>query len=113
MHETGVMMEIVDIAQKHAKKSGATKVTKLVLQIGQLSAVIPDAAKMCYPFVISGTMLEQCKLSIEVIPAIGVCKQCDTTYNVVEKEFKCPKCASDQCEILSGRELKIKELLVM
>ncbi|HML31846.1 hydrogenase maturation nickel metallochaperone HypA [Sporomusa sphaeroides] len=113
MHETGVMMEIVHLAEKHAKKSGATKVYKLVLQIGQLSAVIPDAAKMCYPFVINGTMLEQCKLAIEVVPAIGVCKQCDSKYNLVEQEFKCPNCSSDQYEILSGRELKIKELIAM
>ncbi|HML31845.1 hydrogenase maturation nickel metallochaperone HypA [Sporomusa sphaeroides] len=113
MNESAVMKKIVQIAHNHAKKSGATKVFKLVLQIGQLSEVIPDTARKCYPLAIGGTLLEHCKLEIEVVPAMGVCKQCSTTYNLVDQEFKCPNCSSDQHEILSGRELKIKEIAAM
>lgn len=111
MNESAVMKKIVQIAHNHAKKAGAKRVVKLVLEIGQLSEVIPDTAKKCYPFAISGTMLEQCKLAIEVVPALGVCKQCNNVYNVVEMEFKCPQCENNQCEVLSGHELKIKEIL--
>ena len=112
MHEMGIVSRIVNIAEEHAKKNNAQNVAKLVLQIGQLSAVIPDAVRMCYPIASQGTMLEKAELVIEVIPAMGVCGQCGNEYNVVENEFKCPKCQGEKWDLRSGRDLLIKEIAV-
>lgn len=113
MHETGVMMEIIDIASKYARKSGARKIYKIVLQVGQLSALEPEYAKICYPLAAEGTMAEGSEVEFEMIPALAVCQQCGKTYNVVENEFECPNCNSSEREIISGKELKIKELHAM
>lgn len=107
------MHRIVSIATRHARKGGARKVTRLVLQIGQMSDVIPDALRLCYPICTEGTLMEGAALVIEPIPAIGKCGQCSCEYNLLESEFKCPKCSSEKWEMLSGRELLIKELEVM
>ncbi len=113
MHEASVMNRIVSIATRYARKGGARKVTKLVLQIGQMSDVIPDALRLVYPMCTENTMLEGVTMEIEPLPAMGKCKQCEHVYNLLEHEFKCPKCSGEQWELLSGRELLIKELEVM
>lgn len=113
MHETPIVFKIVGIAEHHAKINGANKVNRLVIQIGELSDVIPDAVKMCFPMCIEGTMLDGASLEIETIPAIGVCRQCSNKYNLIEHEFKCPKCQCEHWEIITGRELLIKEIEVV
>ncbi len=113
MHEASVMNRIVTIATRHARKGGARKVTKLVLQIGQLSDVIPDALRLVYQMCTEKTALDGAVLEIEPIPAIGKCGECSNEYNLVECEFKCPKCNGEKWEMLSGRELLIKELEVV
>jgi len=113
MHEMGVVSKIVKIAERHAKQNKARKVKKLVLQIGQLSSVIPDAVRLCWPICIEDTLLAGSALEIEVMPANGVCKQCGDIYNLVEHEFKCPKCQGEKWEMRTGRELFIKEIAVV
>lgn len=112
MHEMSVVSRVVNIAERSAQQSGARKVTKLVLQIGQMSAVIPDAVRMCWPICIEETMLAGGVLEIEMVPAIGICRQCEMEYNLLDHEFKCPQCKSEKWEILKGKELFVKEIEV-
>lgn len=107
------MNRIVTIATRHARKGGARKVTKLVLQIGQMSDVIPEALRLVYQMCTEGTLLEGAAFEIESIPARGRCGQCTNEYNLLEHEFKCPKCGGEKWEMLTGRELLIKELEVI
>ncbi|MFY9398845.1 MAG: hydrogenase maturation nickel metallochaperone HypA [Desulfomonilia bacterium] len=113
MHEMPIVRKIVKIAEQHALENDARKVTKLVLQIGELSSVIPDAVRLCYPICIEDTLLKDAALEIEVIPAVGKCKGCNEQYNLIEHEYKCPKCESIEWTICSGRELFIKEIAVI
>lgn len=113
MHEMSVVNKIVKIAEKHARQNNARKVTRLVLQIGELSSVIPDAVRFCYPVCIEETMLAEAALDIEIIPANGACKQCREAYNVIKHEYKCPKCDSEAWDLISGRELSIKEIEIL
>ncbi|MBL8967680.1 MAG: hydrogenase maturation nickel metallochaperone HypA, partial [Spirochaetaceae bacterium] len=41
MHELGVVIEIVKTVEDFAKANGVTKVDTIVLQIGELSSIIP------------------------------------------------------------------------
>lgn len=112
MHEMGVVINMVKTAEKIAKDNGATKVGKLVIQIGELSAVIPKYVEDCYPGAIENTLLSESELEIEVIPGNGICKECNNVYNLIENDLKCPKCGSNLWEVLSGRDVMIKEIAV-
>ncbi|QHI71539.1 hydrogenase maturation nickel metallochaperone HypA/HybF [Aminipila terrae] len=111
MHELGILIEIVKTVENFAKRNGITQIDTLILQIGELSPVVPRYIQDCYPAAIDGTLLEYTKLRIEMIPGNGICKQCSKVFNILENHKKCPKCGSNHWEILCGREFKIKEII--
>jgi hydrogenase nickel incorporation protein HypA/HybF len=111
LHELGVVIEVVKTLESFAKKNGLTKIDTVVLQIGELSSMIPKYIEACYPAAVDGTILQETKLKIEVLPGNGRCKECHKVFNLLEHNMKCPNCGSDKLELLSGREFLIKEII--
>jgi hydrogenase nickel incorporation protein HypA/HybF len=111
LHELGVVIEVVKTVEDFAKKNGVTKIDTLVLQVGQLASVIPKYIEACYPAAVDGTLLQETKLKIEILPGNVICKKCNKVYNLIENNKKCPDCRSNEWELLCGREFKIKEII--
>ena len=111
MHEIGVLMEVVKTVENFAKKNGVTKIQTLVLQIGELSSMIPKYIEACYPAAVDGTILQEAELKIEILPGNGICQKCNKVFNLIENNNKCPKCGSEHWEIISGKEFMIKEII--
>lgn len=76
MHELGLLMEIVKTVEKFAVENKVGRIEKLVLQIGEISSVIPEYMKKVYPAAVEGSMLEDAALEIEILPANGRCLDC-------------------------------------
>ena len=112
MHELGIVMEIVKVVDNLAKQQGITTVDTIVLQIGELSPVVPKYIEECYPAAIDGTFMENTKLEIEIMPGNGMCNDCGTVFNILKSEGACSKCHSKNFDILSGRDFYIKEIKV-
>ena len=112
MHELGVLLEVVEQVSKVAAENEVTRIGKLVLQVGELSSMIPKYMQKIYPAAVDGTILEGSELEIEIIPGNGMCKQCSSVYNLLEERGTCPKCGSKEFEMLSGKEFFIKEIQV-
>ncbi|WDC83444.1 hydrogenase maturation nickel metallochaperone HypA [Caloramator sp. mosi_1] len=111
MHELGVIIEVVKYVEDFAKKNNLKKIDTLVLQIGELSAMIPRYIEACYPAAVDGTMLQDTKLKIEIMPANAICKDCGNVFNVLKNNKVCPKCKGEVWELLCGREFMIKEVV--
>ena len=111
MHELGVFIEIVRQVETFAKEEKIEKIETLVLQIGELSSMIPKYMQNLYPAAIEGTILENSKLEIEVIPGNGRCKGCYQVFNLLTQKGICPNCSSGDFELLSGKEFYIKEIV--
>lgn len=87
------------------------KIHTLVLQIGELSSMIPDYIHKLYPAAVEGTLLEETTLKIERIPANGKCKDCNLVFPLIKENGRCPNCGKKSFELLSGKEFYIKEIL--
>lgn len=111
MHELGVVFEVVKTVENFVKQNGVTKVETIVLQIGELSSMIPKYIEYCYPAAVDGTALEDTKLKIEIIPGNAMCKKCNTVFNILENKSKCPSCESKDWKLISGKEFMIKEIV--
>jgi len=111
LHELGVVINVIENVEDFAKKNGVTKIEKLVLQIGELSSMIPKYIQACYPAAVDGTSLQDTKLEIEILPGNALCKECNKVFNLIENSGKCPNCESKDFEVLSGREFMIKEIV--
>ena len=112
MHELGVVMSVVKSVEAFAKKNNIEIIDTLVLQIGELSAMIPHYIEAVYPAVIEGTLLENTKLKIEILPGNALCKVCSKVFNIRDNNSTCPKCSSRNWELLGGKEFLIKEIIV-
>ena len=109
MHELGITENIVAIAVEYA---AGLPVTNLTLEIGQLSAVMPEAIRFCFDVCSQGTVLEGATLEIIEVPGLGRCRQCGTEISLAQPWGLCDRCGSVELEIIQGEELKIKEMEV-
>ena len=105
-------MEIVQTVENFARRNGVTKIQTLVIQIGELSSVIPKYVEDCYPAVVENTMLQNTELKIEILPGNAMCRKCNKVFRLIENDNTCPNCGNNRdWEILSGKEFKIKEIV--
>lgn len=111
MHELGVVIEVIKTVERFAEKNGVTKIEKIVLQIGELSSMIPKYIEACYPAAVDNTIMLETKLEIEILPGNGICKECNSVFNFIQNKGKCPKCGNKDIELISGKEFMIKEIL--
>ncbi len=111
MHELGVVIEVIKTVENFAEKNDVTKIDKLVLQIGELSSMIPTYIEACYPAAVDGTIMEETKLEIEILPGNGICKACNDVFNFIQAKGMCPSCKNKQVELISGKEFMIKEIV--
>lgn len=111
MHELGVVIHVIKTVEDFARSNHVSKIDTLVLQVGELSAMIPRYIEACYPAAAEGTMLQGSKLKIEIIPGNGLCKTCNKVFNLIKYNNKCNYCGSEQWQILSGKEFMIKEII--
>jgi len=111
MHELGVVMEVVKTVERVAQEQRVTEIEALVLQIGELSSMIPRYVEECFPAAADGTVLEHTRLEIEILPGNALCRHCRKVYNLLANKQTCPHCGSNRWELLSGREFMIKEIV--
>jgi hydrogenase nickel incorporation protein HypA/HybF len=106
MHELGITQNIVAIVNEYAQGS---KVSRVSLEIGKLSAIMPDAIKFCFDICSQGTVLAGATLEIIEIPGLAKCRQCGAEI-ALDKPFGICKCGSVHLDLITGEELKIKEI---
>lgn len=106
MHELGITQNIVAIVTEHAQ---GTKVSRVVLEIGKLSAILPDAVRFCFDICTKDTVLEGAILEIREIPGLAKCRQCSAEI-ALDKPFGICSCGSVQLDLITGEELKVKEI---
>ena len=112
MHELSIAMSIVDIAEKEVKKHGASKVDEIEILIGSLAGVELDALDFVWQAAIQDTVLADAQKHIHYLKAKAKCLECETTFNLEQAYDNCPKCGSYLKELLQGKELKVKRLIL-
>jgi hydrogenase nickel incorporation protein HypA/HybF len=86
MHELGILIEAVKAFEKIAAEQYPIKIESLMLQIGKRSSVIPEYNEKPYPVTVDGTILQDTKLMIDVLPANGICRKCGHVYDIIDNE---------------------------
>lgn len=67
-----------------------------------------------FPLVIEkNPMFQDAKLRLIRIPGEGLCNECESLFNIMEFEGKCPACGSRDKTILGGTEFILKNFTVL
>ena len=110
MHEIGIVRQIVGTVSRFAEENHVERIAEVVVDCGELSLVIPKYLQDIYPAVAEGTILQDAKLVVNVIPGMAECDECDEIFNVVEHKGYCPSCGSFEKTVLSGKDFGIREI---
>ncbi|MDO5522113.1 MAG: hydrogenase maturation nickel metallochaperone HypA [bacterium] len=113
MHELGVTFHIMDSLEKTAAENNVEEITKVILELGEVSTVIESYLTNCWKWAAAKRPLFQnSELIVETLPAITYCQACEKTYPTVEYGKVCPHCKSPETYLLQGNEFNIKEIEV-
>lgn len=111
MHEVGIISSLVKTIEKIIQEEGMTEVQRIVLEVGELSGIVPEYMEKCWPAATYHTFMEKTTLEMHVVPGIVKCRDCGELFNAVGCDMKCPICKSVDMEILSGNDLIVQELM--
>jgi len=108
MHELAITESIVAAI---TERLGDARITRVVLEVGRLSGVVPEAVRFCFDVCIQGTVLDGAVLEIVTLPGRARCCTCAAEAEVADLLAVCP-CGSISLEVMAGQELCIREVEV-
>jgi hydrogenase nickel incorporation protein HypA/HybF len=109
MHELSVTRSVVAIVSEAAR---GRRVTRVRLEVGRLSAILPDAIRFCFDICAEGTPAAGAVLEIDEIDGRVSCQDCGAEVALTMPAGHCPACGAANLRLIAGEELNIKEMEV-
>ncbi|MDO5383000.1 MAG: hydrogenase maturation nickel metallochaperone HypA [Eubacteriales bacterium] len=111
MHELGVVFHIIEDLEDIARENQLEEISKVVLELGEVSTVIDSYLVDCWQWAVKKhELMKEAQLVIEKIPAVTYCEDCKGEYSTIEHGKICPYCKSEHTYLLQGNEFNIKEI---
>jgi hydrogenase nickel incorporation protein HypA/HybF len=110
MHEMSLAEGVLQLVEETARRERAQRVKLVVLEIGRMSSVQPDALRFCFDAVTRGSIADHAVLEIVEVPGSGWCMPCSSTVPMQELYGACPTCGSYQVQPTGGTEMRVKEI---
>lgn len=110
MHEIGIMQSTLDLALHQAAQNQASKVHLIVMRVGELSGVVPEALEFAFEVLKRETPASEAQLRIEHVAATGWCARCQKEFPVDAIVYDCPQCHQTSRELRRGRELELTSI---
>ena len=112
MHEMSLAEGVLQLVEETARREQASCVKLVVLEIGKLSSVAPEALSFCFEAVTRGSIADGAALKIVEVPGAGWCMDCAETVALSERFGACPKCGGHRVQMTAGDDLRVAELEV-
>ena len=112
MHELSIVESLLAVALENGEKAQATKILKIHVVVGDLSAVVDDSVNFYFRFLSENTIAAGASIVFMHTPARLRCRTCDTVFSPEKLDFDCPNCKERQVDIIGGRELYVDRLEV-
>lgn len=113
MHELAVVEGILKVVLRHAEENQAQRVVGIKLRIGELNSVVESLVEKAFSHLSRGTIAEGASLSIEWLPVVVQCGDCNSVFPVGTHEIfqlNCRNCGGKNLNMISGREFYIEEI---
>lgn len=111
MHEAGIARNVIRIVEEAARKNELTRISKVVLEIGQFSGVEIEALEFAFSAFKRGTILQDATIEYLTPPLTLFCKECENQYLADFDDLRCPACMGTHFEIIQGREMVVKAIV--
>lgn len=111
MHELGILSSLVHTIEGIVQEKGLTEVEKVVIEVGELSGIVPRYIEQCYPAAVYKTFMEKTELELVAVPGIVKCRDCGLVFNAAANDLRCPDCGGQNLEILEGNDMIVREIV--
>ncbi len=112
MHELSVVMSIVETAAEQVRENHAKSVERIDLVIGALSGIDEHALDFAWDVGVKNTVLQDAERFIIALPGKAKCVECELEFEMKEIFDPCPKCGEHLNQVLQGKELQIKSMVL-
>lgn len=111
MHELGIVYHIINTLEEVGRENALTSVRSVTIELGEVSAVIPEYLTDCWNWAVKKKeLLQDAQMYVEMLPAVTLCCDCEREYRTVEYGRICPYCGSEKTHLLVGNEINIKQI---
>ena len=107
-----IAKSLIDILKDEMINHHVKTIRSVRLNIGQMSAVVPDALSFCFHVITKGTDLERVKLIMDIVPLMGSCSECGNEFEIINYNFICSKCGGKKIITIGGKDMSIVEMEV-
>lgn len=112
MHELSIAASIVDYATEFANEHQAKSISRIEIEVGQLSGVITESLEFAMEEAVKGSVLEKAEVVLTEVPGRSRCNRCQTEFDNPDWYTPCPNCQSMDSEIIGGKELLIRSVVI-
>ncbi|WP_296789688.1 hydrogenase maturation nickel metallochaperone HypA [uncultured Methanobrevibacter sp.] len=119
MHELSMAQGIINAVLETAQANNATEVNEVTIEVGRLAMINPEQLQFILGVLVENTILEDAQINFEEIPAEIECYDCKFHGEAVLDDsdhyapiVKCPECDSYQIEILNGKDIIVKNIVI-
>ncbi|GAG49230.1 unnamed protein product [marine sediment metagenome] len=121
MHEFSFAYNIFKVAEATALKYNAKKITEVILEIGELTLIVPELLQRSFEMATMGSIAEGAKLTITITPGKIKCRDCNKISAVSLTRdaqltglqlFQCSHCGSNNTEIIEGKKANVKNIKI-
>lgn len=85
MHELGIVLNVIDRVEEIAKENNVKKVTKLTLEIGEVSSIVSSYFSDCFEWAKKKTdYMKDTELEMIILEGLSYCRDCKKTYKTTE-----------------------------
>jgi hydrogenase nickel incorporation protein HypA/HybF len=112
MHEASLASALIEIVHQEAVAARASRVTRLVLEIGPFSHVDAHALRFAVDVAARGGPAEGAALDILEPEGTAYCLDCEESVHIAARGELCPRCGGAKLLVQGGDEMRLKEMEV-
>jgi hydrogenase nickel incorporation protein HypA/HybF len=113
MHEMSLCQGLFELMEGQQRKDGFQRVRHVVLEVGVLGHVEPEALRFAFESLAPGSLADGATLELIDVPARAWCMACSRSVDMERRGDPCPHCGGYQLIVEQGEELRLKELEVV
>ena len=107
MHELPITQHIIELAEKHCRENGGSRVINVNLVVGDYSGYVGESVQMYFDVISEGTLCQGAACNIRHVEPKTRCSKCGKLFKRQLMSFECPYCGGQGEPTDIGKEFYI------
>ena len=110
MHVLSVCLALIEQVERIAAERGASRVTRINLDLGPLSGVEAELLGRAYPLAAAGSVADGAELVLNQAEVMIRCSDCNGQTTTSPNRLLCGQCGGFHTQVIAGDELLLRSI---